>query len=122
MKIKRRKLVDGEIIIVNDELNVGDGVTLMYYSDEEPATVIEIDPKGRWIKVQRDNAIRTDNNGMSDCQDYRIERDENGRIQTFYKTRKQEYTLFTDTGKFTYNNYGIWLMLKVRRKYYDYSF
>ena len=122
MKIKQRKLVDGEIIIVDEELNIGDGVTLIYYSDEEPATVIEIDPKGRWIKVQRDNAIRTDNNGMSDCQDYRFERDENGRIQTFYKTRKQEYTLFTNTGKFTYNNYGIWLMLKVRRKYYDYSF
>lgn len=122
MKIKQRKVKDGEIIIVDDTLEVGDGVTLIYYSDEVPATVIEIDPKGRWIKVQNDKATRIDNNGMSDCQDYRFERDTNGRVHTFYKTRKQEYTLFTNTGRFTYDNYGIWLMLKVRRKYYDYSF
>lgn len=44
--------------IIEDELNVGDGVTLNYYSDEEAATVIEIDPKGRWIKVQEDKAIQ----------------------------------------------------------------
>ena len=122
MKIKQRKVKDGEIIIVDDTLEVGDGVTLIYYSDEVPATVIEIDSKGKWIKVQNDKAKRIDNNGMSDCQDYKIERDENGRIQTFYKTRKKEYTLFTNTGKFTYDNYGIYLLLKVRRKYYYYSF
>lgn len=113
---------DGKIIIVEEELNIGDGVTLNYHSDEEPATIIEIDPKGKWIKVQRDKAVRTDNNGMSDCQDYEFSRDENGRIQTFYKTRRKDFTLFTDTGKFTYNNYGIYLSLKVRRKYFDYSF
>ena len=123
MKVLVKRLnEDGEIIIVEEALNVGDGVTLNYYSDEEPATVIEIEPKGKWIKVQRDTAVRTDNNGMSDCQSYEFSRDENGRIQTFYKTRRKDFTLFTDTGKFTYNNYGIYLSLKVRRKYFDYSF
>lgn len=108
--------------IIEDELNVGDGVTLNYYSDEEAATVIEIDPKGRWIKVQEDKAIRTDSNGMSESQTYEFERNPSGRIHTFYKTRHKGITLFTNTGRSTYGDYGIWLSLKQRRCYFDYSF
>ena len=108
--------------IIEDELNVEDGVTLNYYSDEEAATVIEIDPKGRWIKVQEDKAIRTDSNGMSESQTYEFERNPNGRIHTFYKTRHRGITLFTNTGRSTYGDYGIWLSLKQRRCYFDYSF
>lgn len=123
MKIKLKKLNEyGDIIIVDDELNIGDGVTLNYYSDEKPATVIEIEPKGKWIKVQMDIAKRIDKNGMSDYQEYEYFRDENGYIRTFYKTRMKDYTLFTDTGRSTYNSYGIYLSLKVRRKYFDYTF
>lgn len=123
MKIKLKKLNEcGDIIIVDDELNIGDGVTLNYYSDEKPATVVEIDPKGKWIKVQMDIAKRIDKNGMSDCQEYEYFRDENGYIRTFYKTRIKDYTVFTDTGRSTYNSYGIYLSLKVRRKYFDYTF
>ena len=119
MKIKQRKVKDGEIIIVDDELNVGDGVTLIYYSDEEPATVIEIGPKGRWIKVQRDKAIRTDNNGMSDCQDCTFEKDE----IDIYKQEMNVVALFlaknctplekflTPVKKF-YTSYKNWAMKK----------
>lgn len=123
MKIKLKKLNEyGDIIIVDDELNIDDGVTLKYYSDERPATVVEIDPKGKWIKVQMDIAKRIDKNGMSDCQEYEYFRDEKGYIETFYKTRMKDYTLFTDTGRSTYNSYGIYLSLKVRRNYFDYTF
>lgn len=123
MKIKLKKLNEyGDIIIVDDELNIGDGVTLNYYSDEKPATVVEIGPKGKWIKVQMDIAKRIDKNGVSDCQEYEYFRDENGYIRTFYKTRIKDYTVFTDTGRSTYNSYGIYLSLKVRRKYFDYTF
>lgn len=123
MKIKLKKLNEyGDIIIVDDELNIGDGVTLNYYSDEKPATVVEIDSKGKWIKVQMDIAKRIDKNGMSDCQEYEYFRDENGYIRTFYKTRIKDYTVFTDTGRSTYDSYGIYLSLKVRRKYFDYTF
>lgn len=123
MKIKLKKLNEyGDIIIVDDELNIGDGVTLNYYSDEKPATVIEIDSKGKWIKVQMDIAKRIDKNGTSDYQEYEYFRDEKGYIRTFYKTRMKDYTLFTDTGRSTYNSYGIYLSLKVRRKYFDYTF
>lgn len=107
---------------IEDELNIGDGVTLNYYSDEVAATVIEIDPKGRWIKVQEDKAIRTDSNGMSASQTYEFERNPNGRIHTFYKTRRKDITFFTNTGRSTYDDYGIWLSLKKRSAYFDYSF
>lgn len=123
MKIKLKKLNEyGDIIIVDDELNIGDGVTLNYYSDEKPVTVVEIDSKGKWIKVQMDIAKRIDKNRMSDCQEYEYFRDEKGYIITFYKTRIKDYTVFTDTGRSTYNSYGIYLSLKVRRKYFDYTF
>ena len=123
MKVLVKRANDfGSIVVVEEELNVGSGVTLNYYSDETPATVIEIDPKGKWVKVQEDRAIRIDNNGISDCQDYEYERNEKGRVHTFYKTRRKDFTLFTNTGRGTYNQYGIYLSLNVRRKYFDYSF
>lgn len=53
MKIKLKKLNEyGDIIIVDDELNIGDGVTLNYYSDEKPATVIEIDQKENGLRFK----------------------------------------------------------------------
>ena len=123
MKIKRTTLNEkNDIVIIDDELNIGDGVTINYYSDEKPATIIEIDTKGKWIKVQEDNAKRIDNNGMSDSQDYEYSRNPNGRIHTFYKTRRKDRTLFTDTGRYAYNQYGIYLTLKFRRAYFDYTY
>lgn len=111
-----------DIEIVEEDLEVGDGVTLNYYSDRVPATIIEIGPKGKYLKVQEDNAKRIDDNGMSDCQSYEITRNEKGRVYYFYKTRKKGITFYTNTGRSTYNQYGIYLTLKHRDKYYDYSF
>ena len=111
-----------ELETVEDVLKIGDGVTLNYYSDETPATVIEIGRNGSFLIVQEDNAKRIDNNGMSDCQDYEYSRNEKGRIHTFYKTRRKDKTFYTNTGRSTYNEYGVYLTLKHRRKYFDYSF
>ena len=123
MKVLVKRLnEDCNIEIVEEELEVGDGVTLNYYSDRVPATIIEIGPKGKYLKVQEDNARRIDNNGMSDSQSYEITRNEKGRVYYFYKTRKKEWTLYTNTGKSTYNQYGVYLTLKRRSKYFDYSF
>ena len=123
MKIKRKTLDENyKLVIIDDELNVGDGITLNYYSHEKPATIIEIDPKGRWIKVQEDTKKRIDNNGMNGCQEYEYSRNPKGAIHTFYKTRRKDITLFTDTGRSKYNQYGIYLSLKFRRAYFDYSF
>lgn len=100
MKIKLKKLNEhGDFIIVDDELNVGDCVTLNYYTGAESATVVEIDYKGKWIKVQMDLK---------------------GDIRTFYLTTIKDYTLFTDTGSSLFNKYGVYLSLKVRKNYFDY--
>lgn len=45
------------------------GCTLLYWSDRHAATIIEVINERR-IVVQRDNAVRTDNNGMSESQEY----------------------------------------------------
>ena len=97
------------------EVKVGDGATISWYSDKTPVTIIEIGKN--YVKVQEDKAIRTDNNGMSDCQDYEYERNEKGAVYTFKKTRKG---LYTDNGR-SYD-YGMRLIFGFRRAYYDYSF
>lgn len=122
MKVLIRQFKNQETIVVEEELLEGDGVTINYWTDKKAATIIAIDPKGKWIDVQWDKATRKDKNGMSDCQNYTFERDKNGHIQRFYKTRKKEYTFFTETGKYAYNSYGTYLSLKIRNEYFDYSF
>lgn len=77
-----------KIIQEKEELNVkvGDGATISWYSDKTPVTIIEVGKN--YIKVQEDDAIRIDNNGMSDNQDYRYERNVHNTIYIFKKTRK----------------------------------
>ena len=103
------------------EIKVGDGATLLYYSDRKPATIIDIKDDGKIIVVQEDNAIRTDNNGMSDCQSYEFERNPKGTIHEFKRTRANK-NMYTDNGKSKYGEYGVYLGLGYRDKYYDYSF
>lgn len=98
------------------EFKEGDGATILYYSDRVPATIIEISNDGKVVKVQEDKAIRLDNNGMSDDQEYNIQRDTNGRCHTFKRNSRGE---FTDNGKV---DYGTKLGFGWREKYYDYSF
>ena len=103
------------------EIKVGDGVTMAYYSDRHAATIIDIADNGAWIKVQQDKAIRIDNNGMSDDQEYRFERDPNGSIYTFKRTRKYK-NMYTDNGVSKWGDYGIKLWFGGRYEYYDYLF
>ena len=101
------------------KIKVGDGCTIRYYSDRTPATIIEISEDEKIIKVQEDTAIRMDDNGMSDCQDYDYYRNEKGSIHTFKRTRKDK-NVYTDNGK--YDDWGTMLLFGFREKYYDYSF
>lgn len=94
---------------------VGDGATVLFWTDRHAATIIDVvlfksgpnKGKPRVITVQEDKAIRLDSYGMSDAQDYRYERDENGTKRTF--TAKRD-------GSFK------GLLIGVRKHYYDYSF
>lgn len=73
---------------VKSELNVGDKVTINYYSAREYATIVAIDHECKWVKVKSNTT---------------------GAVYTYYKTRKKDFTLFTDTGKYSLDNYGSYL-------------
>ena len=117
-KTKQSMVVDygnGE----KEEIKVGDGCTICYYSDREPATIIAISEDEKTITVQQDKATRTDSNGMSDCQSYVYERDLNGTIRTYKRTRTNK-SFYSENG--SYRDWDTFLLFGVRRKYYDYSF
>ena len=70
---------------------VGDGVTIHGWSDRTPGTIIQVSASGHRIVVQEDNAIRLDNNGMSESQEYRYERDPNGPIHIVTRRKNGSY-------------------------------
>jgi hypothetical protein len=58
---------------------IGMGATRLGWSDRNAFTIIDVlSPKE--IRVQRDLANRTDNNGMSDCQTWEFQRNPEGSI------------------------------------------
>lgn len=90
---------------------VGMGATECLWSDRHAYTVIRIKSKCRLI-VQRDNAIRTDGNEMSDSQSYRYEPDPEGYTVELIKTKHGWKQL----------GGGSYFTLGVRDEYFDYSF
>ena len=92
-------------------VNVGDGVTICYYTDREAGTIIK--RTKNTITYQQDKAIRIDNNGMSDCQEYRYERDPNGKIEVYHWSNK--YGCFRNSQNHLY-------VINGRHEYFDYSF
>lgn len=92
---------------------VGMGATLYIGSDREPATVIQVTHNGRRVVIQEDNSIRTDNNGMSEIQEYEYERNDKGTIHIATKRKN---------GVFRLVGGQVLVVLGERRKYYDYSF
>lgn len=88
---------------------VGDGVTILGWTDRYAGTIIKVTPK--MITVREDIATRTDSNGLSEAQVYRYEPNPNGRTRTFRLTRD---------GWRTKDREG--LSIGVRRAYRDPSF
>ena len=96
---------------------VGMGGTIQIGSDCYPVTIVDVFPNRKTIIIQNDKSVRTDNNGMSES---------------------QEYTYLRNTmaakEKFTYRKNGYWirkgssmsqgspLFIGHRRRYYDFSF
>ena len=66
---------------------VGEGATVLHWTDREAATVTEVYPGGLKFRVRVDKATRTDSNGMSDAQTYAYESDPNGREYLVVKRR-----------------------------------
>lgn len=49
---------------------VGDGATLLMWTDRHAGTIVEVSPNGKRVGWIQDVATRTDKNGMSDSQEY----------------------------------------------------
>lgn len=94
------------------EPEVGMGATEIGWTDREAYTVIEVLSPKR-IVIQRDRAIRVDQNGMSESQSYQFERNPLGR--TFIVTKRKD-------GKWKIQHTQQIVLLGVRMEYYDYSF
>jgi hypothetical protein len=92
---------------------VGDGATVIMWTDRKAATIIDVARNGRLVTVQTDKAIRTDENGMSDAQSYRYERDTNGQLFVATKRKDGSYRLKGGDAR---------VLMGVRDNYFDYSF
>jgi hypothetical protein len=104
-----RELENEFYAITNYLVKVGDGVTEYMYSDKHAYTVIARTKFS--ITIQRDKAIRTDERGMSDSQNYDYERNTDGKILVARWSKKR--------GRFQVRSSVIGLG---RHEYYDYSF
>jgi len=91
---------------------VGEGVAVNFVTDRYPATIVSVSKSGQTIEIQRDRAVRTDGNGMSDSQTYEYERDPEGST-TKARFSKRDRVYRTTGGQ----------QVSVgRSRYYDFSF
>lgn len=104
---------------------IGDGGTIVGWSDRYPVTVVETFQKGagQYVVVQHDKYTRTDKNGMSDAQDYEFSRNPDGARCTYRLDKKGKWrpVCINNNGKYVFYD-GTVLMIGVRERYYDFSF
>jgi hypothetical protein len=107
------RMLSTQGIEFGDTISVGDGATILWWTDRLAGTVTRIIQAEGVITltVQEDHAHRLDPNGMSDCQQYRYERNPVGR--RFYVT-------WRDGAWRTIDGKGV--VLGRRDAFYDYSF
>jgi energy-coupling factor transporter ATP-binding protein EcfA2 len=91
----------------------GMGATIQHWSDRTATTIIQITHDGKRLILQADKATRTDQNGMSEQQDYAYERDPQGQI--YIATLRKD-------GRYRISYTKQLVSLGYRSAYYDYSF
>jgi hypothetical protein len=116
------------MVIGAPEPQIGQGATIMCYSDRHPATIVEIKKIGKatLLTLQQDTAKRIDKNGMSESQEYEYERDLNGYLYYFKQkepnTRWVHMMLNPETNRLNVVKGGRGLFIGEREEYYDFSF
>lgn len=96
---------------------IGDGATMLGWTDRIPGTLIAVLRGGREIVVQEDHATRTDSNGMSDAQSYEFEQNVDGATCRFTLRKNGK---FVQAGQPL--RQGMVCLVGQRSAYYDYSF
>jgi hypothetical protein len=105
---------------------VGMGATLLFYSDRRAATITKVELiRGKlYLTVQEDYSVRTDKNGMSECQDYDYTPNPTGRVQLFRQGKTgmwEQVRKNSETGRYVKTDVG-GLRIGSRNTYYDFSF
>jgi hypothetical protein len=98
------------------EVVEGMGATMLMYTDRKPFTIIEV-VNQKEIRLQADNYVRTDNNGMSDSQNYEYSPNPLGTIYTATKRKNGHWVTKGHTTKS-----GTYWGIGHRSAYYDFSF
>lgn len=93
---------------------VGVGATIFHYSDREPGTVVKVSPSGKTAWVQVDDAERTDNNGMSEAQQWAFKPNTSAPVHKASLRKDGTWKLRGRTGS------GV--SFGSRSKYYDFGF
>ena len=115
--------LDSRAVIGAPEPVIGMGATLLGWTDRYPGTVIGWD--GKILTVQKDNAVRTDSNGMSESQEYEYTPNPQGSVSRFKLDKNgmwREVTTSTKGRTVFCEGGGSGLMIGHREKYYDFSF
>lgn len=102
---------------------VGEGATILHWTDRSAYFVNSVSEDGKSVVIERTNPVRIDNNGMSESQQYKFERDSDAKPETIrFRYGKWRYEYVDDeTGKKTYGS-PVKIIFGVMREYYDYSF
>lgn len=106
------------------EPQIGDGATILCWTDRNPATVVFIDQVKNIVGVTDDSYHRLDSNGMSESQEYEYISNPNGFVRYFRKNKQNQYiqvTLNKETNRWNKTN-GNNLIIGRREKYHDFSF
>lgn len=100
---------------------VGKGATVLHWTDRAAYFVNSVSADGKEVVIERAKAIRTDNNGMSDAQDYNYERDPQAQPETIKFAYGKWRRVYRELGgKTTYSPINI--IFGTMREYYDFSF
>ena len=109
---------------------IGEGATILSWSDRNPATVVSIEKKRNdeviIVGVQSDSYLRVDDNGLSEMQEYVYSPNPNGcvyhyRIDTTKPDAKWVRVWKSETGRWNKLEYGN-IIFGIREKYHDFSF
>ena len=99
---------------VDCQPEVGMGVTVLHWTDRSAHTIVEV--AKNHIVIVEDHAKRTDDNGMSDNQDYEYTPDPDGR-----RLIVKRVTHGRNKGRYKTAS-GNYVIIGARDKYHDYSF
>lgn len=106
------------------EPHVGMPVTVCYWTDRSPGTIVEVNMKKRYIVVQDDDYTRVDSNGMSESQVYEYTQNPKNPTRIFRKNKKGgwDYCSINPASNRLIKAGGCSLYLGEREKYHDFSF